>query len=176
MGARVKAIATQTGHSDGRRRLAKPLQAEGYAVGRDNVRRLRQQAGGSVRHRQRCPVPTDSRHGSAVAPHLWARQFAGAPPETAWVGAITDVGTAAGGEYLAVWLDVHARQVVGWAMQSRIEAALVQAALRLALGRRRPSAGLRHHSDRGSQEACHADQTLRADNGLRCRLSRKGEC
>jgi transposase InsO family protein len=50
-----------------------------------------------------------------------------------------------------VLLDVPSRQVVGWAMQRRIDAALVQAALRLALGRRRPSAGLLHHADRGSQ-------------------------
>jgi hypothetical protein len=39
--ARVKAMATQTGHSDGSRRMAKPLQAEGSAVGRDKARRLR---------------------------------------------------------------------------------------------------------------------------------------
>ena len=174
--ARVKAMATPTGHSSGSRRLAKPLQAEGYAVGRYNARRLMPPAGVSVRRRQRCPVTTDSRHGDAVAPHLWARQFAVAPPDTVGVGDITSVWTAAGGEYLAVLLDVPARTVVGWARQSRIEAALVPAALRMALGRRRPSAGLIHHADRGSQYACHADQTLLAEHGIRCRMSRKGEC
>jgi len=44
---------------------------------------------------------------------------------------------------------LHSRKVVGWAMQSRMDAALVQAAVGMALGRRRPSAGLIHHADRG---------------------------
>jgi putative transposase len=49
---------------------------------------------------------------------------------------------------------MYSRNVVGWAMSSRIDAELVQEAWRMALGRRRPSAGLMHHSDRGSQYAC----------------------
>jgi putative transposase len=51
---------------------------------------------------------------------------------------------------VAVLLDVYAHKVVGW-MSSQVDTALVQEALRMALGRRRPSAGLMHHADRGSQ-------------------------
>jgi transposase InsO family protein len=174
--ARVKAMAAQTGHSYGSRRIAKQLQAEGYAVGRCKARRLMQEAGISGRRRKRCPVTTDSRHGYAVAPNLLARQFDVAQPDTVWVGDMTYVWTAEGWEYLAVLLDLYSRKVVGWAMQSRMDAALVQAALRMALGRRRPAAGLIHHSDRGSQYACHAYQNLLADHGIRCSMSRKGEC
>jgi putative transposase len=146
---RVNALQAETGHRAGSRRMAKPLQAAGDAVGRDQARRLLPQAGVAVRRRKRGPVTTDSRHGDAVAPHRWARPFDVAPPETVWVGASTDVWTAAGWESLAVWLDVQSRQVVGGAMQSRMAAALVQAALGLARGRRRPAAGLIHHADRG---------------------------
>jgi len=46
----------------------------------------------------------------------------------------------------------------------------------MALGRRQPTAGLLHHSDRGSQYACQAYQRLLADAGLCCSMSRKGEC
>jgi putative transposase len=121
-------------------------------------------------------VTTDSRHAYQVAPNLLARQFDVAQPDTVWVGDITYVWTAEGWEYLAVWLDLPSRQVVGWARQSRRDAALVQAALGMALGRRRASAGLIHHSARGSQDACHADQTLLAEHGLCCRMGRTGEC
>jgi transposase InsO family protein len=72
-------------------------------------------------------------------------------------------------------LDLYSRQVVGWAMSSRIDAELVQEALHMALGRRRPSAGLMHHSDRGSQYACGTYQALLAAHGIRCRMSRKGD-
>ena len=173
--ARVKAMAAQTGHSDGRRRIAKPRQAEGAAV-TGQARRVMHAAGISGRRRKRCPVTTDSRHGDAVAPNLLARQFDVAQPDTVWVGAMTDGWTADGWAYLAVWLDWYSRQGVGWAMQRRLDAAWVQAAWRRALGRRRPAVGLMHHADRGSQYACHAYQHLLADHGIRCRMSRTGEC
>jgi len=84
--ARVQAMATQTGHSYGSRRMAKPLQAEGYAVGRYKARRLMPQAGVSVRRRTRGPVTTDSRHGDVVAPNLLTRPCDVAPPDTVWGG------------------------------------------------------------------------------------------
>ncbi len=46
----------------------------------------------------------------------------------------------------------------------------------MALGRRRPSAGLIHHRDRGSQYASHAYRDLLADHGIVCSMSAKGEC
>jgi putative transposase len=139
--ARVQAMHAETGHRDGSRRLAKPLQAEGDAVGRDNARRLRPPTGVAVRRRKRGPVTPDRRHGEAVAPPLRARQFDVAPPDTVWVGASTSVWTAAGGAYLAVLWDLHARTVVGWARQSRLDAALVPAALGMAWGAGGPRPG-----------------------------------
>jgi transposase InsO family protein len=173
--ARVRAIHTKTRQSDGSRRLAKPLQAEGFLVGRDNARRLMQAAGVVVRHRKRGPVTTDSRHGYAVAPNLWARQFDVEPSDTVWAGDITYLWTAEGWLYLAAVLDLHSRKVVGWAMSSRIEAALVREALCMALGRRGPAPGFMHHSDRGRQDACGAYQELLAAHRIRCSMSRKGD-
>ena len=46
----------------------------------------------------------------------------------------------------------------------------------MARGRRQPAAGLLHHSDRGSQYAWQAYQRLFADAGMRCSMSRQGEC
>jgi transposase InsO family protein len=174
--ARAKAIAAQTHHSYGSRRMAQQLQHEGYAVGRYKARRWMHEAGLCVRRRQRHPRATESRHGYAVAPNLLARQFETAQPDTVWVGDITYVWTPEGWEYLAVLLDLYSRKVVGWAMQSRVDATLVQKSLRMALRRRRPTTGLLHHSDQGSQYACTAYQHLLAEHGLRCSMSRKGEC
>jgi putative transposase len=175
--ARVKAIHAETGQSYGSRRMAKQLQAEGYAVGRVKARRLMRDAGVVVRRRtRRGPVTTDSQHGYAVAPNLLARQFDVDKPDQVWAGDITYVWTAEGWLYVAVLLDLYARKVVGWAMSHRIDSALVQTALRMALGRRGPVTGLLHHSDRGSQYACYDYQRLLATHGLRCSMSRKGEC
>lgn len=174
--ARVRAIHAETRQSYGSRRMAKQLQADGFPVGRYKARRLMQEAGVAVRHRKRYPLTTDSRHGYAVAPNLLARQFNVEESDTVWAGDITYLWTAEGWLYLAALLDLHSRKVVGWAMSSSIDAALVQEALRMALGRRSPGPGLMHHSDRGSQYACGAYQELLAAYEIRCSMSRKGDC
>ena len=175
--ARIKAIAAQTRHSSGSRRMAKQLQEEGFHVGRAKARRLMQEAGVTVRRpKRRGPVTTDSRHSSAVAPHLLARQCDVSAPDQVWAGDITYIWTAEGWLYLAVLLDLYARKVVGWAMSNHIDTTLVQDAWQMALGRRQPCAGLLHHSDRGSQYASHAYQDVLATCGIVGSMSEKGEC
>jgi putative transposase len=71
---------------------------------------------------------------------------------------------------------LYSRKVVGWAMSAHIDSALAQEALRMTLGRRHPTTGLLHHSDRGSQYAGHDDQRLLATYDMRYCMSRKGEC
>jgi putative transposase len=173
----VKAIAAETRHSYGSRRMAKQLQDEGFNVGRTKARRLMSQAGVAVqRPRRRGPMTTDSRHGYKVAPNLLARQFDVTAPDHVWAGDITYIWTAEGWLYLSVLVDLYSRKVVGWAMNHHMDTTLVQDALQMALGRRSPSAGLMHHSDRGSQYASHAYQTILADHGIVCSMSEKGEC
>ncbi len=71
---RVKALATATRSSYGSRRMAKALQAAGFAVGRLKARRVMKEAGVQVeRAKRRAPMTTDSRHGYEVAPNLLAR-------------------------------------------------------------------------------------------------------
>ena len=174
---RVKAIATETRHSYGSRRMAKQLQDEGFHVGRAKARRLMNKAGVTVqRPRRRGPMTTDSRHSYEVAPNLLARQFDVTAPDHVWAGDITYIWTAEGWLYLSVLVDLYSRKVVGWAMNHHMDATLVQDAWQMALGRRSPSAGLMHHSDRGSQYASHAYQAMLADHGIVCSMSEKGEC
>ncbi|MDP8938939.1 MAG: IS3 family transposase, partial [Actinomycetota bacterium] len=52
--------------------------------------------------------------------------------------------------YLAFILDVYSRRV-GWAMATHLRTELVVDALEMALWRRKPAAGLIHHTDRGAQ-------------------------
>ena len=73
-------------------------------------------------------------------------------------------------------LDLFNREVVGWSIKSRMTADLVTDALTMAWFRRKPAAGLIHHSDRGSQYASHAHRSKLAEYGMRCSMSRKGNC
>lgn len=62
---------------------------------------------------------------------------------------ITYVPTREGWLYLAVLLDLASRLVMGWSMGQTLERSLAMGALKMALERRRPAAGLLHYSDRG---------------------------
>ncbi len=53
---------------------------------------------------------------------------------------------------------------------------LIVRALEQAVATRRPSSGLIHHSDRGSQYCSHEYRGLVASYGLRASMSRKGNC
>ena len=79
------------------------------------------------------------------------QNFVAHRPDQVWLADITQIATSEGWLYLAVILDLFTRKVVGWAMREHMRAELTIAALIMAIRRRRPGAGLIHHSDRGSQ-------------------------
>src|SRR5260370_14417706 len=95
-----------------------------------------------------------------------------------WVGTggITSIPTGEGWLYLAVMLDVFSRRVIGWAMSSRCDEPLVETALRMALARRRPEAGLLHHTDRGSQYTSRAYRQVLEQVDIMVSMSGKGNC
>ena len=73
-------------------------------------------------------------------------------------------------------MDLYTRMIVGWAMSERITKAWVMNALRMAWFRRKPAAGLLHHSDQGSPYGSHDYQTQLKPYGILASMSRKGNC
>ena len=85
------------------------------------------------------------------APDLVKRDFAPEAPDRLWVADITYVRTWEGWLYLAFVLDTYSRKIVGWSMANNLRTELVLEAVNMAIYTRRPSPGLIHHSDKGSQ-------------------------
>ena len=79
------------------------------------------------------------------------RDFSATAPDRLWTADITYVKTDEGFLHLAFVLDVYSRRIVGWSMASHLRTELVVDALEMAVWRRKPAAGLVHHSDRGAQ-------------------------
>ena len=125
--------------------------ASGIRVGRKRVARLMRQQGLQGVHRRRRPRTTVRDEQAAPADDLVGRNFAVDRPDRLWVADITYVRTDQGFLYLAVVLDACTRRIVGWSMRRTLETEIVTSALEMALQRRRPGAGLVHHSDHGSQ-------------------------
>jgi transposase InsO family protein len=129
-----------------------------------------------AQRKRRFVVTTDSRHNLPVAENILGRAFAVEGPDRVWASDITYIGTDEGWLYLASVLDLGMKGVVGWSMGENLDRALVVDALRMAYHRRRPGAGLVHHSDRGSQYASRDYQALLSAYGMRSSMSRKGDC
>ena len=144
--------------------------------GKHRVERLMRKDGLQARRRRCFRVTTRSASGHPVAPNHLNRQFSVSELDTVWVGDMTYVWTREGWLYLAVLLDLCSRRVVGWACSDRINRDLALSALTMALQQRRPSPGLLHHTDRGSQYTCCDYQTELSQQGLTPSMSRRGDC
>ena len=122
------------------------LKAAGFDVSRKRIARLMVELGLEGRRKRRFKATTDSKHNMPIAKNILDRNFEVDAPDVAWVTDITYVWTAEGWLYLAAILDLFSRRVVGFAMSEHIDRALVLEALRAAVGRHVPNAGLMHHS------------------------------
>ena len=172
----VKDIHKASKESYGSRRMKIALGMLGYPVSRDKARRLMREANVQVRRRRKYKVTTNSNHKEPVFDNVLDRQFDVSQPDRAYVADITYVWTREGWLYLAVVIDLCLRKVVGWSMSSRMKSQLVCDALKMAIWRCRPKAGLIHHSDRGSQYASKDFRKLLEMNGIIGSMSRKGDC
>jgi putative transposase len=155
------------------------LRAQGIACGHNRVARLMRADGLRAKRARRFRVTTQSGHRQPIAPNQLARRFAPtAYPDRdqVWVADITYVPTGEGWLYLAVILDLSSRRVIGWCADRRLDQGLPLRALHQALALRRPTTPVLHHSDRGVQYASDAYQRLLAQHGLRCSMSRPGDC
>jgi putative transposase len=159
----------------GYRRIAALLHREGFVVNHKRVLRLmREDNLLCLRKRSFVPVTTCSRHEWRVVPNL-ARGMAPTGLDQLWVADITYIRLQEEFAYLAVVLDAFSRRVVGWALQTHLQASLATAALTMAIAARRPAPGsLIHHSDRGIQYACGDYTALLEAHDIQPSMSRIG--
>ena len=157
-------------------RILRDLKAAGFDCGKHRVARLMRQAGLRAVVATRLRLMTDSKHALPVADNLLNRDFEAPKPNLKWASDITYLRTGEGWLYLAVVVDLFSRRIVGWSMQASLDRWLVVNALKTALCQRRPGADLLHHSDRGVQYASRDFQAVLHEHGLRCSMSRRGNC
>jgi transposase InsO family protein/transposase-like protein len=87
----------------------------------------------------------------ATTADLVNRDFHRDGPNQLWMTDITEHPTREGKVYCCVVLDAWSRKIVGWSIDRRPTAAMVNAALGMAIDQRTPPRGALVHSDHGSQ-------------------------
>jgi transposase InsO family protein len=172
----IRAAFDESRQSYGALRIRESLQRKGHRVGRHRVERLMRREGLRAAAPRRFVVTTESKHSEPIAPNVLEQDFTATAPNQKWAGDITYIPTAEGWLYLAVFLDLFNRKVIGWAMSDRITQQLTRQALLMALKDRRPSGPLIVHSDRGVQYAAGDYRQLLADWSITPSMSRTGNC
>jgi len=157
-------------------RIYRELKDQGRKISRKRVARLMREAELSASRKRSRALTTKRDTTHPVAPNILNREFTATVPNTKWVTDITSIPTVTGWLYLAVILDLYSRAVVGWSMSKTCDEALAEKALHMAVARRRPKAGLIHHSDRGCQYTSQAYRCQLEYIGAVVSMSRKGNC
>jgi putative transposase len=170
----MREVHEQSRRTYGSPRVHAVLHGRGIACCVNTVARIMREGGLRAKTRRKFRITTDSSHGLPTAPNRLDRCFRRDRANEVWVGDITFIATKEGWLYLATEMDLYSRRIVGWAMGDRLTTELVAAALSMAIARRRPPAGLLHHSDRGSQYASRAFRRLLSAHGMVCSMSRRG--
>jgi len=152
------------------------LRERGERCGRHRVARLRRENGIEAKRMRRFRRKYDYDKLAPPAPNRLQQRFAVARPDTVWVADTTFLTTAQGALYLAIVLDLYARNIVGWSMSPRNNLALTLGALKMAIARRQPGPGLIHHSDQGSPYMAGDYQALLLQHGFLVSMSRTGNC
>lgn len=176
--AEIKAVFQEHRGFYGSPRIHQELRAAGHPVGRHRVARLMQRAQLKARTRKPFrPCSRASRGASGVVDNLLQQDFQPPAPNRCWAGDITYIRTTDGWRYLAVWIDLFSRRVVGWTLAPRMGAALVVEALQRALGHRQMEPEtLVIHTDQGSQYRATDYRDLLAKHEIVCSMSAKGCC
>lgn len=172
----IRAAHVKTRETYGAKRLQTELHAEGCAVGRDRIARLRREMGICCKQKRKFKATTQPNHDWPVAENLLGQCFEATAPNEVWHTDITYIPTGEGWLYLAGIKDQFTCEIVGYAMGARMTQELVGQALWGAIRYQCPAPGLIHHSDRGSQYCALDYQRLLKQYGLLSSMSGKGNC
>ncbi len=171
----VKTAHELSNGSAGARSIARMVTAQGNPLSRYRATR-RMQALGLVSSQQ-----PKHRYKKAEQPHInipnrLDRQFDVDAPNKVWAGDITYIWTGRRWAYLAIVLDLFARQPVGWALSLNPDSSLTKKALTIAFESRGEPKGVMFHSDQGCQyTSLHFRQQLWCYQMVQS-LSRRGNC
>jgi transposase InsO family protein len=172
----IEVIHRESRQTYGSPRVFQELKAKGIALGRKRVERLMKTAGIAVRPLRRFVTTTQSDHDQPIAPNILQQEFSATAANQRWVTDITYIPTDEGWLFLAAIMDLHSRRIVGWAMQPTMHRSLVLKALDMAVTDRRPSPGLIHHSDRGSQYASEDYRAAMTAQAMVAKMSGRACC
>jgi putative transposase len=178
---RIRAIHEKSKGTYGAPRVTAELKAQGLSVNKKRVEKLmRENEIVSESVKKFKITTTDSNHDLPIAERVFETEHADTAvmaPNQVWTGDITYVATNEGWLFLAVFLDIFTRKIVGFSCDDNMRTELILNALEMALGRQEINRDeIIAHSDRGSQYASEEYAKKLKLAGIIASMSRRGNC
>ncbi len=177
---RIRAVHDFSKQTYGAPRMTEMLHAEGFSCGENRVAKIMRNNNITSEAVKKFKITTtDSNHDLPIADRIFETENVDAvmAPNQVWVGDITYVQTDEGWLFLAIYLDLFTRKVVGFSSDDNMRAELIMNALDMALGRQDVKDGeLIAHTDRGSQYASELYRKKIQLAGIIASMSRRGNC
>jgi len=177
---RIEAIHAKSKETYGSPRVTAELRAEGKLVNEKRIARLMRENQIAATQTKKFKIQTtDSNHDLPIAERIFETEHANSvmAPDQVYVGDITYIWTDEGFLFLAIFMDIFTRKIVGHKTDDNMRAELVLEALSMALGRQDVERDqLIAHSDRGSQYASEKLRKRMELCGIIASMSRKGNC
>ncbi len=173
--ARIKSLHALSNGSAGARSIADMVSNSGIPLSRYRAGRLMKQLD-LHSQQQRTHRYKRANQAHVMIDNTLDRAFSPEAPDQVWCGDVTYIWSGQRWAYLAVVLDLYARQPVGWAMSLSPDSQLTTTALTRAFESRGRPEGVLFHSDQGT----HYTSTQYRQHIWRYRMqqsmSRRGNC
>lgn len=147
----------------------------GLKVGRDELYRILRKYDMLIGRKKSSCKTTDSYHHFHKYNNL-IKDLEITRPNQVWVSDITYIRTYNGFCYLALITDLYSRKIVGYDISNSLELAGCLRALKSALARIKPAAGLIHHSDRGVQYCSNEYVRILKNNKCLISMTEENHC
>ena len=171
---RVITIFGQHKRRYGSRRIVSELEDQGIKIGRQRVQSvLRRNSLQAIQPKSFVPKTTTA-GGNKRSSNLLLEYGSIIELNRVWVGDITYLPLKNNTWcYLATWMDLKSRRIIGWGVEEHMEAGLVIDAFNQAEYRRSPEQGLIVHSDGGGQYGSKKFRSILSKRKYRQSMTRK---
>ncbi len=164
----------------GSMRIWEEMKDRGYKIGLYRIKSLMKAQGlVAIQPKSFVPRTTQSNPNTRRSPNLLLDMPFPDAPNQVIVGDITYLPTPDQSEdgwlYLAIWMDLYSRKIVGWKVDDNMEEALVIDPFKKLIKSRQPPEGMIVHSDGGGQYGSVNFRALLKQHKLRQSMTRKND-
>ena len=171
----VRKVFSENRKIYGYRKMQRALYKEGIEISEYKVRKIMRENGLYPLYTRKYKAPRRSNPNGRFFENEVNQEFNPGARNKVWAGDITYIKTVLGWVYLAAVMDLHNREIIGYAISKSIDTELVKQALSNALVN--TDGGGKDtifHSDRGIQYSSKSYQKMLVKNGLIGSMSRSG--